>query len=109
VPAQRRLLATKRYKKLQLTLSQEHAIDLLICGKTDREVAEALGIHRVTVTRWRLYHPGFQAALNARRAAVWDTIKDRVRALLLDATDAISADSSLPAPRRQVSPCTCSS
>ena len=34
-----------------LTLNQESAVDLLVIGKTDAEVAEALGVHRVTVTR----------------------------------------------------------
>jgi DNA-binding CsgD family transcriptional regulator len=40
-----------------LTLAQENAIDLLIIGKPDREVAECLGIARETVTRWRHEHP----------------------------------------------------
>ena len=54
-----RALATQRYKGLhELTIAQLNAIDLLVGGKTDKEVAGALGVHRVTVTPWRLYHPG---------------------------------------------------
>ena len=54
-----------------LNVEQLNAIDLLITGKTDQEVAEQIGKTRQTVCNWRRYHPVFQAQLNQRRAAVW--------------------------------------
>ena len=56
---------------LHSDLPQLNAIDLLPPGKTDTEAAELLGLHRTTVTKWRLYDPVFQAALNRRRAEAW--------------------------------------
>lgn len=41
----------------KLSVKQENAIDMLVTGGTDSEVAAAVGVHRVTVTRWRLYDP----------------------------------------------------
>jgi transposase len=35
-----------------LTPEQLNAIDLLILGKTDREVSEIVGVRRETVTKW---------------------------------------------------------
>ena len=49
----------------------------------------------------RLYHPGFQAQLNARRVALWSTAQDRIRALLhWQAVDAIAEDLQSPGARR---------
>ncbi len=93
----RRLLATNRYNGLHsnddryaLSVKQEEAVDLLIAGKNDREAAESLGLHRVTVTRWRLYHPGFQALLHQRRRLVHESSEDGLRALFGEAVQAIS-------------------
>lgn len=36
-----------------LTIEQRNAIDLLVTGKTDTETADSVGVHRVTVTKWR--------------------------------------------------------
>jgi len=96
-----RARATGRYNALhELTITQLNAIDLLAGGKTDKEVAGSLEVHRVTVARWRLYHPGFQAALNARRAALWATYQERMRALHGQAIDAISEELRSPGPLR---------
>jgi len=74
-----------------LNLVQQSAVDLLAAGRTDAATAEALAVHRVTVTRWRLYSPGFRAALSAQRAAVWGVASDRLRSLLPAAVDALAA------------------
>lgn len=73
-----------------LTLAQLNAVDLLAAGKNDTETADAIGLNRVTVTRWRLYSPEFRAALADRRAAVWGSAADRLRALLPQAIDALA-------------------
>lgn len=73
-----------------LTLAQLSAVDLLAAGKNDTDTAAALGVNRVTVTRWRLYSPDFRAALAAQRAAVRGAAADRLRALLPKALDALA-------------------
>jgi len=49
---------------------QQQAIDLLALGRTDAEVAEQVGVTRITVAEWRLYDPVFVAALNRKREEV---------------------------------------
>jgi hypothetical protein len=72
------------------TLPQLSAIDLLSAGKTDQETADLLKLHRTTVSKWRLYDPVFQAALNRRRAEVWGAAADRLRSLIPKALDALA-------------------
>jgi hypothetical protein len=69
---------------------QESAVDLLAAGKNDTETAAELGVHRVTVTRWRRYNPEFQAALAERRAGVWGSAADKLRALLPKAVERVA-------------------
>ncbi len=73
-----------------LTLDQLSAIDLLVSGKNDLETATALGTHRVTVSRWRLYHVEFRAELARRRSEVWGAAADRLRALLPQALSVLA-------------------
>jgi hypothetical protein len=62
-------MATKGYKRLHgVTVKQQNAIDRLVAGDTDEQAAQAAGVHRVTVSKWRLHDPAFQAALNAPRS-----------------------------------------
>jgi hypothetical protein len=74
------------------TLPQLSAIDLLVSGKNDKETAELLGLSRTAVTKWRLYDPVFQAALNQRRAEVWGAGLDRLRSLIPKALDALAEE-----------------
>ncbi len=48
----------KSDKNGQLNIEPENAIDLLIQGKSDREVAEAIGVARQTVNQWRNQRDG---------------------------------------------------
>jgi Homeodomain-like domain len=75
------------YKRL--SPEQESAIDLLILGKSDREVAEAVGVTRETVWHWRHEHPVFMATLERRRAEVWRQPQERLRSLLSKAVENI--------------------
>ncbi len=85
--------ATKNYNRdRELTTEQQSAIDLLVLGKSDQETADAVGVHRVTVTKWRLYDALFQAELNKRRRDVFGTAADRLRALLPVAVEVLEAE-----------------
>jgi Homeodomain-like domain len=89
------MVRTKPHKASQLptykTLSpeQENAIDLLILGKSDREVADTVGVTRETIWHWRHKHPIFIAELNCRRQALWAGAHERLRALVGRAVDVI--------------------
>lgn len=89
----RRKKATSGYARLHdggLTLAQQSAVALLVAGKNDTQTAAALGLNRVTVTRWRLYSPAFQAELNVRRAEVWAVGAAKLQALVTEALDVMA-------------------
>jgi hypothetical protein len=75
-----------RYKPL--TPEMENAIDLLVTGKSDREVGAAVGVSRQTIAQWR-QHPVFIAELNRRRQTLWADAHARLRALIGGAVDVL--------------------
>jgi len=82
-----------------LSVEQLNAIDLLVTGMTDAAVAEAVGVHRNTVARWRRRDPWFQAELNRRRDELWITAIERLRGMLPKALDALDAKLAAERPR----------
>jgi hypothetical protein len=82
----------QRQHKRGLTMPQLNAIDLLASGKTDKETAELLSLSRTCITKWRLYSPTFQSALNRRRAEVWGAGIDLLRSLVPKALDALAEE-----------------
>jgi FixJ family two-component response regulator len=50
-----------------LSVTQENAIDLLVQGHNDRQVAEAIGVRRETVCNWRNHNLRFLVELSRRR------------------------------------------
>ena len=77
----------ERQKSLELTVEQLNAIDLLVTGVSDREVAEKVGVSRQTVTNWRLHNLAFQAELHRLRKEIWGNSKDRIVSLVPKAID----------------------
>lgn len=82
----------KNDKTGQLSVEQLNAIDLLILGKRDAAVAEAVGVSRQTVCEWRNHHPVFQVEMARRRAELWEESLDRLRALVGLALEALADD-----------------
>ncbi len=74
----------------KLTPEQLNAIDLLILGKTDREVSEIVGVRRETVTKWHK-NPFFTAELNVKREALWTDAKLRLKALAHEAVNVLTS------------------
>lgn len=70
----------------------ESAIDRLIVGDTDRQVASAVGINRSTVWKWRSQHAYFVAELNRRRQNLWGASVERLRAMLPRALDRVEEE-----------------
>ena len=52
---------TANDKNRQLNQKQLNAIELLLQGGTDSEVAEAVGVSRQTVNEWKNHDPNFVA------------------------------------------------
>jgi DNA-binding CsgD family transcriptional regulator len=73
----------------RLTPEQLNAIDLLIFGKTDKEVAETLGIGRNTISKW-YKNAFFIAELNSRREALWVDSKARLKSLVSEAVNVLT-------------------
>lgn len=73
-------------------LKKMNAIDLLIQGLNDREVADKIGTSRETVTRWRNENPVFQAELNRRRQEIWGGACEKLRGLVSHAVDVLESE-----------------
>jgi hypothetical protein len=69
-----------------LTDGQYRAIELLLGGATDGEVAAAVGVRRETVWSWRRESPVFMATLERRHAEVWGSAGEKLRSLLMGAS-----------------------
>ncbi len=82
-------LMQERSEAPKLTPEQLNAIDLLILGKTDREVAEAVGVRRETVTKWHK-NPFFSAELSIRREELWSDAKLRLKSLAHEAVNVLT-------------------
>lgn len=77
------------YQPADLSIEQLNAIDMLITGKSDAEVAQAVGVARQTVNTWRNKQPEFIAELNSRRKDVWQAQEQRLAVLVRQAVDVL--------------------
>ena len=82
-------LMQERSDAPKLTPEQLNAIDLLILGKTDREVAEIVGVRRETITKWHK-NPFFSAELSIRREELWVDAKLRLKSLAHEAVNVLT-------------------
>jgi len=86
----------KNQPKEALSIEQLNAVDLLVLGKPDREVAEAVGVHRCTIWEWRTKNPYFVAELNKRRKEVFGRCVDKLRNLLPRALETLENELANP-------------
>jgi hypothetical protein len=82
-------LMQERSEAPKLTPEQLNAIDLLILGKTDREVAEIVGVRRETITKWHK-NPFFSVELSIRREELWVDAKLRLKSLAHEAVNVLT-------------------
>jgi hypothetical protein len=75
-----------------LTVAQENAIDLLIQGHNDRQVAEAINVRRQTVCDWRNHNPNFRAELSRRRRDLRSSQAARLGHIATTAIDVLATD-----------------
>ena len=81
--------ATNSDKFRQLTQQQMNAIGLIMEGKSDRAVAESVGVTRQTVNEWRNRDIIFIAALNKERIELWREARERLKSLTGQAVDVL--------------------
>ena len=81
--------ATKPDKTRQLSIEQVNAIEHLSQGKSDRAVAETVGVSRQTVWEWRNHDPLFIAELNRQRIELWSEARHRLKSLANRALDVV--------------------
>ena len=81
--------ATDSDRFRQLTQQQMNAIGLIMEGKSDRAVAEAVGVTRQTVNEWRNRDIIFIAALNKERIELWREARERLKSLTGQAIDVL--------------------
>lgn len=83
---------TKSDKTRQLSDKQLRAIPLILSGKRDSEVAEAVSVTRQTVNKWKNHNAYFQAELNNQRYEIYESQNERIRTLRSRAIDEIEAE-----------------
>ena len=81
--------ATKPDKTRQLSMEQTNAIEHLLQGKSDRAVAEAVGVSRQTIWEWRNHDILFIAELNRQRSEMWREARERLKSLANRALDVV--------------------
>jgi hypothetical protein len=80
---------TKPDKTRQLSIEQQNAVDHLLQGRSDRAVAEEVGVSRQTVWEWRNKDPLFIAELNRQRSEMWHEARERLKSLANRALDVV--------------------
>ena len=81
--------ATKPDKIRQLSIEQMNAIEHLLQGRSDRAVAETVGVARQTVWEWRNNDVLFIAELNRQRSEMWQEAHQRLKSLANRALDVV--------------------
>ena len=79
----------KNSQRRKLTPQHFQAIELLLQGRNDGEVATQVEVARETVNRWRNRNPIFMAELNRRRLDIWHATRERLRHLGARALDVL--------------------
>lgn len=75
----------------KVSAKQDLAIGALLTGASDSEAAEHAGVSRETLNRWKNTRPSFAAELNRRRAMIWESQVEALRALVPKAVRALEA------------------
>ena len=70
-----------------LSSKQAAAIELILSGMKDGEVAERVGVNRKTINRWRTFNEDFRAALITQRKIQHEQHQDGIHGLVSEAID----------------------
>jgi hypothetical protein len=75
----------------RLSPQQLYAIDLILIGEDDDDIAGKVGVSRTTIWRWKNFYPAFAERLNQRQVEIWGQAGDRLRAALDEAVGELIA------------------
>jgi transposase-like protein len=75
--------------KDDLDEKQERALEMIILGEKDVEIAATLGINRTTIYRWRKYDMQFMRALDERQALMREMAQNGLLELTEGALEAV--------------------
>lgn len=73
----------------EITVRQERALHVLLAGGDDAAAAQAAGVQRPTLNRWKNHDADFISAMNLARADLAAGFLDSLRALYSDAVAVI--------------------
>lgn len=71
-----------------LSLKQHYAIELLLIGKSNAEVAALIGVNSDVICQWQS-QAAFIVAINALRAEAWEGSVERLKRLMSLALDVV--------------------
>ena len=72
-----------------LSLKQHYAMELLLVGKSDAEIAALIGVDSDIVRQWQNKDTEFIVAINALRAAAWEGSVARLKRLMSRALNVV--------------------
>ena len=72
-----------------LSLKQHYAMELLLIGKSDVEIAELIGVDSEIISQWQNKDAEFIVAINSLRAAAWSGSVARLKSLMSRALDVV--------------------
>ena len=72
-----------------LSLKQHYAMELLLIGKSDAEIAALIGVDSEIIGQWQNQDAEFVVAINALRAAAWEDSVARLKRLMSHALDVV--------------------
>jgi hypothetical protein len=75
----------------ELSERQRTAIELLLRGLSDHEVAAQVGVDRGTVFRWRTASVAFQRELDRQRRALWEQSAGKIQSMVEPALSILHA------------------
>jgi transposase len=68
-----------------LSVKQELAVELILCGMNDGEIAKRAGVSRQTINTWRNHNEDFRMLLAGRREAARERHRDELSGLVSEA------------------------
>ena len=72
-----------------LSLKQHYAMELLLVGKSNAEIAALIGVDSEIIGQWQTKDAEFIVAINALRAAAWSGSVARLKRLMSRALDVV--------------------
>ena len=74
-----------------LSVKQELALELILCGMNDGEIAKRAGVSRQTINTWRNHNKDFRMSLAGRREAARERHRAELSGLVSEAVGVMRA------------------